>query len=115
MERDVALLFVDWRSRATFGTAHLPQDVVYVSRLFAEIVANAVHAAGGADGESSDGGAMAVFGLTEALPRRVSRSACRGQQHRARATRSRAPPARRISCRGRLCVVLARRTRRRCF
>jgi adenylate cyclase len=68
VERDVALLFVDWRSRATFGTAHLPQDVVYVSRLFAEIVANAVHAAGGADGESSDGGAMAVFGLTDALP-----------------------------------------------
>jgi adenylate cyclase len=67
VERNVAVLFVDWRNRAAFGTAHLPQDVVYVSRLFAEIVANAVHAAGGDDGEFSDGGAMAVFGLTEDL------------------------------------------------
>ena len=71
VERDVALLCVDWRNRATFARAHLPQDVVYASRLFAELVANGARTSGGTEADFAGASATIVYGLATPL-----RAAC---------------------------------------
>ncbi len=63
-EREVVVLQVAWRNRALFARSHLPQDVVYLSRLFVETVAGALDASGGTVGETNVDGVTAVFGLT---------------------------------------------------
>ena len=71
VERDVALLCVDWRNRAAFARAHLPQDVVYASRLFAELVANGARTSGGTEADFAGASATIVYGLATPL-----RAAC---------------------------------------
>ena len=41
-EHDLVVVFVAWRNRHVFARGHLPQDVVYLSRLFVETVAGAL-------------------------------------------------------------------------
>jgi len=72
VERDVALLCVDWRNRADFARDHLPQDVVYASRLFAELVGNGARTSGGAEADFAGASATIVYGLTAPY-----RTACR--------------------------------------
>jgi adenylate cyclase len=46
-EREIAVLFCDFRNRAELSSDHLPQDLLYVLTLYAEGVGNAIRAAGG--------------------------------------------------------------------
>jgi len=68
VERGVALVAVDWRNRAAFGRDHLPQDRVYASRLFADVVAGSARASGGVEAESAGAGAVVLYGLADPLP-----------------------------------------------
>jgi adenylate cyclase len=62
-ERDLVVVHVAWRNRGVFARGHLPQDVVYLSRLFVETVAGALVATGGTVGETRVDGVTALFGL----------------------------------------------------
>ena len=46
-EREVVVLFCDFRNRADLSTDHLPQDLLYVLTLYVEGVGNAIRASGG--------------------------------------------------------------------
>jgi len=46
-EREVVVLFCDFRNRADFSADHLPQDLLYVLTLYAEGVGHAIRASGG--------------------------------------------------------------------
>jgi class 3 adenylate cyclase len=62
-EHDLVVVFVAWRNRHVFARGHLPQDVVYLSRLFIETVAGALAASGGTVSETRVDGVTALFGL----------------------------------------------------
>jgi adenylate cyclase len=47
-EREVVVLFCDFRNRADLSSDHLPQDLLYVLTLYVEGVGNAIRASGGA-------------------------------------------------------------------
>jgi adenylate cyclase len=47
-ERDIVVLFCDYRNRAALAAEQLPHDQLYVLTLYAEAVSNAIRAAGGA-------------------------------------------------------------------
>jgi len=63
VEQDVALVCVDWRNRDAIACQLLPQDAVFLSRLFSETVALAVHAARGTECDPSSGSTVAAFGV----------------------------------------------------
>jgi adenylate cyclase len=63
VERDVALLAVVWRNEAEFARKHLPQDLVFASKSFADTACDALQTAGGAIAEARGDGVLAVFGL----------------------------------------------------
>jgi adenylate cyclase len=46
-EREVVVLFCDFRNRADLSSDHLPQDLLYVLTLYVEGVSNAIRACGG--------------------------------------------------------------------
>ena len=46
-EREVVVLFCDFRNRADLSSDHLPQDLLYVLTLYVEGVGNAIRASGG--------------------------------------------------------------------
>jgi adenylate cyclase len=46
-EREVVVLFCDFRNRADLSSDHLPQDLLYVLTLYVEGVSNAIRASGG--------------------------------------------------------------------
>ena len=46
-EREVVVLFCDFRNRADLSADHLPQDLLYVLTLYVEGVGNAIRASGG--------------------------------------------------------------------
>jgi len=62
-ERDLVVVHVAWRNRGVFARGHLPQDVVYLSRLFIETVVGALVATGGTVSETRVDGVTALFGL----------------------------------------------------
>ena len=47
-EREVAVLFCDFRNRADLSADHMPQDLLHVLMLYVEGVSNAIRASGGA-------------------------------------------------------------------
>ena len=63
VERDVALLAVVWRNQAEFTRKHLPQDLVFASKSFADTACTALKAAGGAVAEARGDAVLAVFGI----------------------------------------------------
>jgi adenylate cyclase len=65
VERDIAVMLVHWRDRAAFAERLLPQDVVYLARLFGEAVASAVPPDNGAHCETSGDEVIALFGLDD--------------------------------------------------
>jgi adenylate cyclase len=46
-EREIAVLFCDFRNRADLSRDHLPQDLLYVLTIYVEGVGNAIRASGG--------------------------------------------------------------------
>jgi adenylate cyclase len=46
-EREIVVLFCDFRNRAELATDHLPQDLLYVLTLYVEGIGNAIRASGG--------------------------------------------------------------------
>jgi adenylate cyclase len=67
IERRVALIAVTWHDRAAFAQGRLPQDVVFMSRLFAETVGADLRAAGADAVDVAGDGVLCVFGLSTAL------------------------------------------------
>ena len=63
-EREIAILFVDWRNRASFGRLHLPQDVLYIAKVFTETVGSVVQATESAALEVRMESAIAIYGLS---------------------------------------------------
>ena len=66
-ERDLAVVLVEWHNRASFARSHLPQDVVYLSRIFGESVIGAARSAGGIESDVSVERIVVVFGIAEPL------------------------------------------------
>jgi adenylate cyclase len=64
-EREIAILFVDWRNRASFGRRHLPQDVLYLAKVFTETVGSVVQATESAALDVGTESAIAIYGLRE--------------------------------------------------
>jgi len=62
-EREVAVLFVDWRNRASFSGRHLPQDVLYLAKVFTEAIGSVVLATEGAAFDAGTESAIAIYGL----------------------------------------------------
>jgi adenylate cyclase len=63
VEQGLALVCADWRNRDAIARTLLPQDAVFLSRLFSESVAATVRAAGGTECDPSASGTVAVFGV----------------------------------------------------
>ena len=63
VERDIAVMLVDWRDRAAFAQRNLPQDMVYLVRLFGEAVVGSVRAEDGAHCELGGEEVVVLFGL----------------------------------------------------
>jgi adenylate cyclase len=61
-EREVVVLFCDFRNRADLSRDHLPQDLLYVITLFAEGVGNAIRACGGTLSYVESDSICALFG-----------------------------------------------------
>jgi adenylate cyclase len=63
VERDIAVMLVDWCDRRAFAMRHLPQDVVYLARLFGEAVVTTVGTDDGANCEIGGDEVVVLFGL----------------------------------------------------
>ena len=63
VERDIAVMLVDWCDRAAFAKRHLPQDVLYFVQLFGETVASIVSNEDGAHREIGGDEVVVLFGL----------------------------------------------------
>jgi adenylate cyclase len=61
-EREVVVLFCDFRNRAELSSDHLPQDLLYVLTLYAEGVGNAIRASGGTLSYVEAASICALFG-----------------------------------------------------
>src|ERR1043166_9209378 len=61
-EREVVVLFCDFRNRADLATDHLPQDLLYVLTLYVEGIGNAIRASGGALSSVEFDSIWALFG-----------------------------------------------------
>jgi adenylate cyclase len=66
-EHDVALLLVTWGNRDAQVKGRLPQDVIFLSKLFAETVTGALRAAHCDEVDTLGAKVLAVFGLSESL------------------------------------------------
>jgi adenylate cyclase len=62
-EREIAVLYCDFRNRADLATDHLPEDVLYILTLFVEGVSNAVRAHGGHISFLEQDSICALFGV----------------------------------------------------
>jgi adenylate cyclase len=65
VERDIVVMLVDWCDRTAFARRHLPQDVVYLARLFGEAVVSTVGAEQGAHCEIGGDQVVVLFGLND--------------------------------------------------
>jgi adenylate cyclase len=63
VERDIAVVLVDWCDHADFAKRHMPQDVVYLTRLFGEAVVSTVRDGDGAHCEIGGDDVIVLFGL----------------------------------------------------
>lgn len=61
-ERELVVMFCDFRNRADLAHDHLPQDLLYVLTLFVEGIGNAVRASGGTVGTVGVDSICALFG-----------------------------------------------------
>ena len=61
-EREIAVLFCDFRNRAEVATDQLPQDLLYVLTLYVEGVGNAIRASGGTLSHVGADSICALFG-----------------------------------------------------
>ena len=61
-EREIAVLFCDFRNRADLSTDHLPQDLLYVLTIYVEGVSNAIRASGGTLSHVEADSICALFG-----------------------------------------------------
>ncbi len=66
-EGDVALLLVSWRNRDAALKGRLPQDVIFVTKAFAESVAGALHAAHCDEIDTVGTDVLGVLGLSGAI------------------------------------------------
>jgi len=62
-EREIAVLYCDFRNRADLAIDHLPEDVLYIVTLFVEGVGNAVRAHGGHMSSLDQDSICALFGV----------------------------------------------------
>ncbi len=67
IERDVALLLVTWSNFDASLNGRLPQDIVFVTKTFAESVAGALHAAHCDEVDSVGTDVLGVFGLSDPI------------------------------------------------
>jgi adenylate cyclase len=63
VEQEIALVWVDWRNRGVIAHQLLPQDAVFLSKLFSETVVLTVDAAGGTECDPGAGSTVAAFGI----------------------------------------------------
>jgi adenylate cyclase len=63
VEREIAVMLVDWCDRSAFEKRHLPQDVVYLARLFGEAVASSAATGDGVHCEIGGDEVVVLFGL----------------------------------------------------
>jgi adenylate cyclase len=61
-ERDVVVMFCDFRNRAELTAGHLPQDLLHILTLYVESVGHAIRAAGGTLSYVEFGSICALFG-----------------------------------------------------
>ena len=61
-EREIVILFCDFRNRAELSADHLPQDLLYILTLYVESVGNAIRASGGTLGTIGVDSVCALFG-----------------------------------------------------
>ena len=90
-EREVVVLFCDFRNRAELAADHLPQDLLYVLTLYAEGVGNAIRASGGTLSSVEFDSICALFGH-DATSNAGARRAAGGRRDRGRDCRSQQPP-----------------------
>jgi adenylate cyclase len=64
-EREVVVLFCDFRNRADLAQDHLPQDLLYLVTLYVEGIGNAIRASGGALSYVEFDSICALFGHDE--------------------------------------------------
>ena len=65
VERDIVVMLVDWYDRTAFAKRHLPQDIVYLARLFGEAVVSTVGPGDGAHCEIGGDQVVVLFGLND--------------------------------------------------
>ena len=63
VEREIVVLFCDFRNRAELATNQLPQDLLHILTLYLEGVGNAIRAAGGTVSAVGTDSTCALFGL----------------------------------------------------
>jgi adenylate cyclase len=68
-ERDIVVLYCDFRNRAELSSGHLPQDLLHVYTLYVEGVGNAIRAAGGTLSTIEFDSICALFGLNRSRTR----------------------------------------------
>jgi adenylate cyclase len=68
-ERDVVVMFCDFRNRAELAADHLPQDQLYVLTIYAEAIGHAVRSSGGAISYVEFDCICALFGVEGATER----------------------------------------------
>ena len=61
-EREIVVMFCDFRNRADLAHDHLPQDLLYVLTLYVEGIGNAIRASGGTLGTVGVDSICALFG-----------------------------------------------------
>jgi adenylate cyclase len=101
----IALVWVDWRNRGAIAHQLLPQDAVFLSKLFSETVVLTVDAAGGTECDPSAGSTVAAFGYRRRPACRVPQRLVGGTQHRPRAGLSGRPMEERVRRGPGLCLV----------
>ncbi len=67
IERDIAVIAVQWKNRGEFARTQLAPDFVFMSKLWSETVVGVIEAHGGSESDSQGGSIIAVFGLETPL------------------------------------------------
>ena len=89
-EREIVVLFCDFRNRADLSADHLPQDLLYVLTLYVEGIGNAIRASGGTLSYVEFDSICALFGHDGGGQRRAGRAAG-GRRDRGRDRRPQQP------------------------
>jgi adenylate cyclase len=62
-ERDIVVLYCDFRNRADLAADHLPQDLLYVLTVYVEALSHAIRSAGGTISSIESDSVCALFGV----------------------------------------------------